>query len=866
MLGLFKDTTNISQALIFSDQARAMFKAAVLLSQQYNITVNGQLIGWQTAPTDGDPIDALRNSCLVISTSNIVGIVGPGLSREAHVIAPFGQTLGIPVVSYAATDPDLSDRNAFPTFYRTVPSDNIAAVAIAQLFLRFNWTSCIIIYQNDEFGSGGVKAISEAFNKNNLIVQEATEFDIATGSIPSDFKEDLSNSPTRIIVLWTDPTYTPVVLHSAIDNDILGPQFTWILNGRVPLDSFNETDYDKLIGILTLEPVVASMVNALVNTTLLNAAYNIWQQYEPESFPGTTNIDDFALFAFDATWLLIQSLQQYCSTRSYPCISIDNSSFCFDRLLLNSTSFIDTVSTTTFLGVSGLVQCGVNVTDRIHGTYYYLQNLQLATNGFDYVPVLVWSDLYDWITYSQSNIIVWPGNSLICPTGYAQLSGVSLKIAIYNLPPFTTVTNVIDGYENNTTTFSGYVPDLIGLLQNRMGFIPELILATNTTYLQIITEVANGVYDMFISDVTITASRREIADFSNAIFDNALCIIIRKKPEDSIDLLSFLKPFTPNLWLLILASTVYAAFLLLLYEREENDALRHKSIISSAAMSGWFSIGTLMGYGVDFEVRTAAGRLLTTGLYILSLILVATYTANLASNLTLLKSNNIISGIDDIKNGKVPFNRIGIRSNSASEEFFLQEISHGSRNYYPLNTPQDLIDSLLSGVIDVVIMDSGMAEYLTGEFYCNLTLVGASFNPGAFGIVIRKQWIYGEELDINILSLKESGALDDLKAKWFPTNNCPDAPDTSTSMGIDTLSGLLLVFAVISVLSWFLFAWQKRYVIKDYLIDRGYLKASLTEKTTSPRNRSKKQLKPPENPPIVVYSIKRLLSRENIPI
>ena len=69
----------------------------------------------------------------------------------------------------------------------------------------------------------------------------------------------------------------------------------------------------------------------------------------------------------------------------------------------------------------------------------------------------------------------------------------------------------------------------------------------------------------------------------------------------------------------------------------------------------------IIGYGADFHVTTAAGRLLTVGLYILSLVLVAAYTANLASDLTISKSQDIISGIDDIKNGKIPFNRIGIR-------------------------------------------------------------------------------------------------------------------------------------------------------------------------------------------------------------
>ena len=110
-----------------------MFKAAILLSQQYNITIQGQFIGWQSAQTGGDVINALSDTCQSISTSNIVGIVGPAFSRESLFIAPFAAKIGIPVISYAATDPDLSDRNTYPAFYRTVPSDNTAALAIVKL-------------------------------------------------------------------------------------------------------------------------------------------------------------------------------------------------------------------------------------------------------------------------------------------------------------------------------------------------------------------------------------------------------------------------------------------------------------------------------------------------------------------------------------------------------------------------------------------------------------------------------------------------------------------------------------------------------------------------------------------------------------
>ncbi|CAF4376247.1 unnamed protein product, partial [Rotaria sordida] len=57
-----------------------MFKSAVILSQQSNITIDGKLIEWHSVQTSGNEIDAISETCKVLCVSNIVGIVGPGLS------------------------------------------------------------------------------------------------------------------------------------------------------------------------------------------------------------------------------------------------------------------------------------------------------------------------------------------------------------------------------------------------------------------------------------------------------------------------------------------------------------------------------------------------------------------------------------------------------------------------------------------------------------------------------------------------------------------------------------------------------------------------------------------------------------------
>ena len=112
-------------------------------------------------------------------------------------------------------------------------------------------------------------------------------------------------------------------------------------------------------------------------------------------------------------------------------------------------------------------------------------------------------------------------------------------------------------------------------------------------------------------------------------------------------------------------------------------------------------------------------------------------------------------------------------------------------------------------------MDIGTAEYITNNVYCNLTLVGESFDKSVFGIVIPKNWLYTRDLDVNVLSLRELGELDNLKQKWFQKSSCPEPSQTSTAMKVEPMGGLFLIFGVISILSLLLFIWSKRNVLNS---------------------------------------------------
>ncbi|UJR12678.1 hypothetical protein I4U23_016852 [Adineta vaga] len=829
LLGLFPD---INQLSIHS---RAMFKSAILLSHKYNITINGQFLGWKTIETGENIINTLSDTCQAISSLNITGIIGPGLSREAMLLANYGNTIGIPIISYSVTTSDLSDRNIYSTFYRTIPSDKLFSLSLVKLFLRFNWTSCIIIYQNDDYGLDGIKIINQIFINYGLIIKQFLIFNIKTFEIEGDFKNSLIKSTTRIIFVWAKSNYTNLILQKALDIDVIGSQFIWLLTSNISLTLFHQ----KLIGLLITQPITSSFVNLPINRTLLIEAYDIWKTYEPETLPQLIEINSYGLYSFDATWSLIQSLKQFSSNSSCLLSFTQSSSSCFHRQLIQSNSLLNILNSLEFLGISGPIQFNINVTDRINGSYFYLQNIQSSLNNLNFIPVLKYSDSNDWNIYSESTMIIWPGNSLIQPNDQSVLKGLTLRIGVIESPPFTIVTNNIDESGQNLTKLTGYMIDLIKLLENKIGFIANIqLVSLNQSYSQFIQGVIDDYYDIAVGDITVTASRKELFDFSNSIFDNSLTLIIRKNTEENIDLLAFLKPFSRNLWLLVLAAFLYSTLLFCLIERFDNEILQNRSLFSQITMSMWYSFGNIVGFGVDYQVRTAAGRILTVALYILSLVLIASYTANLASDLTLSKSQDIISNIDDLKSGKIPFNKIGIITSSASEQFYLNQISNGNRNYYLLKSRQELYDNLLSGIIDVSFMNIGPGQYITNNIYCNLTLIGDEFYKSIYGIVTPKEWIYLQELDKNILSLRESGELDNLKVKWFQSKLCPNEIQTTTAMKIQSMTGLFLIFAILTGLAFLVFIWKKRRILKHYLFILICRKNFFFKNNNSTMNRS----------------------------
>jgi hypothetical protein len=216
-----------------------MFRAAISVANQYNIRVNNEKISGDVIRTNDDETGhaALNYVCQYISSkhSNVVGIVGPGSSNNARFIGPFAAHIQLPVVSYAATNADFSDKQLYPTFYRTVPSDFLLARAIVQLFELFKWKTCTLIIQKDDYGYGGLHILSEHYHQNITIKQRLT-FDGKTFN--ANLKESLFKSLSRIVLVWAEENEATSIIERAFRDGVIGGSYVWITTDQVSLYSY----------------------------------------------------------------------------------------------------------------------------------------------------------------------------------------------------------------------------------------------------------------------------------------------------------------------------------------------------------------------------------------------------------------------------------------------------------------------------------------------------------------------------------------------------------------------------------------------------------------------------------------------------
>uniref|UniRef100_A0A1I8I1E6 G_PROTEIN_RECEP_F3_4 domain-containing protein n=1 Tax=Macrostomum lignano TaxID=282301 RepID=A0A1I8I1E6_9PLAT len=109
----------------------------------------------------------------------VPGVIGPATTDSAVSLAPLLNDFGIPLVSYSASGPGLSDRSAYPNFFRTIPSDTAQFDAIGAVLKQYNWTHIGILYTTDAYGTAGQSALVSLSASLGICVAQASAISVA---------------------------------------------------------------------------------------------------------------------------------------------------------------------------------------------------------------------------------------------------------------------------------------------------------------------------------------------------------------------------------------------------------------------------------------------------------------------------------------------------------------------------------------------------------------------------------------------------------------------------------------------------------------------------------------------------------------
>jgi len=169
----------------------------------------------------GTAAQTLVDSGVVAAT----GAACSGASMGANAIL---SAAGIPMISYASTNPGLSDASAYPLFYRVVPSDAIQGPAGADMMTdaAVGNESLAIVHMTNDYGSGLANAVKDAWDINGALCgagmqgyeESATDFSAMVTAI-------MDNSDCEAVYLSSYITDGALILEELAEQGFTGKVF-----------------------------------------------------------------------------------------------------------------------------------------------------------------------------------------------------------------------------------------------------------------------------------------------------------------------------------------------------------------------------------------------------------------------------------------------------------------------------------------------------------------------------------------------------------------------------------------------------------------------------------------------------------------
>ncbi|BFG06645.1 glutamate receptor ionotropic kainate 2 [Drosophila madeirensis] len=438
------------------------------------------------------------------------------------------------------------------------------------------------------------------------------------------------------------------------------------------------------------------------------------------------------------------------------------------------------------------------------------------------------------------------GVNISDPTAFydSNIANITLVVMTREERPYVMVKE--DANLTGNVRFEGFCIDLLKAIAQQVGFQYKIELVPDNMYGVYIPETNswNGIVqelmerraDLAVASMTINYARESVIDFTKPFMNLGIGILFKVPTSQPTRLFSFMNPLAIEIWLYVLAAYILVSFALFVMARfspyewknphpcyKETDIVENQFSISN---SFWFITGTFLRQGSGLNPKATSTRIVGGCWFFFCLIIISSYTANLAAFLTVERMISPIESASDLADQtEISY---GTLEGGSTMTFFrdskigiyqkMWRYMENRKTAVFVKTYEDGIKRVMEGNY-AFLMESTMLDYAV-QRDCNLTQIGGLLDSKGYGIATPKGSPWRDKISLAILELQEKGIIQILYDKWWKnTGDVCNRDDKSkeskaNALGVENIGGVFVVLlcglALAVVVAIFEFCWNSK--------------------------------------------------------
>lgn len=196
-----------------------------------NITLGAEIYDTCRSQTIGaDRAKDIIKYTLLDKEEPLVGVIGPFTSDVSIAVANLLRVFDIPQISYGSSSAELSNKELYGNFFRTVPPDSFQAQALVDVIRYYGWSYVYTINSNGNYGQKGMKLFHKIARQTGICIAK----DVSLPGLPTKrsynsavqmiTSHNVGNA--HVIVLFTTQTDSAGLLRAAKESGV--KDLTWL--------------------------------------------------------------------------------------------------------------------------------------------------------------------------------------------------------------------------------------------------------------------------------------------------------------------------------------------------------------------------------------------------------------------------------------------------------------------------------------------------------------------------------------------------------------------------------------------------------------------------------------------------------------